>query len=200
MQAIGEVGLLRLRMEDVGRRAGMSPGHILYYFRTKQRLLLETLRWSEGLLAAERARRISRLQNACARLRCYVELYLPERADQPNWRLWLHAWTLAGEPDVALLIATLDERWQADLDSIVALGLAAGDFSDPGPTFAAEFQAVLDGLSVHLMTDRPPTQRRWAVDYALRLAAERLQVEPPSSQIAGDAGDRQIGTAEPTRR
>ena len=56
MDAISERGMFALRMQDVGERVGMSPGHILYYYRSKQRLLLETLRWSEDRLAEPRAR------------------------------------------------------------------------------------------------------------------------------------------------
>jgi len=56
MDTIAERGMARLRMADVGERVGMSPGHILYYYRSKQRLLLETLRWSDDRLAEQRAR------------------------------------------------------------------------------------------------------------------------------------------------
>lgn len=47
MRAIAELGPERVTMRVLGARLGMSPGHILYFFGSKDRLLLETLRWSE---------------------------------------------------------------------------------------------------------------------------------------------------------
>ena len=47
MRSIAEVGPERTTMRVLSARLGMSPGHILYYFGSKDRLLLETLQWSE---------------------------------------------------------------------------------------------------------------------------------------------------------
>ena len=52
--AIADVGVDALRMTDISERAGMTPGHILYYFGNKDRILIETLRWSEHDLAESR--------------------------------------------------------------------------------------------------------------------------------------------------
>lgn len=55
MDTIAERGLDGLTMAGLGRQVGMSSGHLLYYFRTKDELLLQTLEWSEGRLGAERS-------------------------------------------------------------------------------------------------------------------------------------------------
>src|SRR5260370_39915342 len=41
--AVAELGGDRVRMADIAARAGMSTGHILYFFRRKAPLLLEAL-------------------------------------------------------------------------------------------------------------------------------------------------------------
>ena len=46
MYAIVDQGLDDVSMRDIARRAGMSPGHILYYFASKDALLLAVLQWS----------------------------------------------------------------------------------------------------------------------------------------------------------
>lgn len=48
MDMIAERGLEKLTMAALGREVGMSSGHLLYYFHSKDELLLQTLEWSEG--------------------------------------------------------------------------------------------------------------------------------------------------------
>lgn len=54
MTAIAEDGLAGLTMSALAKRLGTSGGHILYYFGSKDRLLLEVLGWSESALTEER--------------------------------------------------------------------------------------------------------------------------------------------------
>ena len=58
--AIAAHGLDRLTMAALGRELQMSAGHLLYYFGSKDQLLLETLRWSEVLLGERRRAALSR--------------------------------------------------------------------------------------------------------------------------------------------
>lgn len=66
MAAIAEDGLATLTMSALAERLGTSGGHILYYFGSKDRLLLEALRWSEEQLAGERRALLGRRLTAPA--------------------------------------------------------------------------------------------------------------------------------------
>lgn len=77
MAAIAEGGLAELTMSALAERLGTSGGHILYYFGSKDRLLLAALRWSEDRLAAERAQLLARRVTAHRKLALFLELYLP---------------------------------------------------------------------------------------------------------------------------
>ena len=79
MDAIAARGMAGLRMADVGERAGMSPGHILYYYSSKQRLLLETLRWSDDRLAERRARELPSLPDRARATRAFHRDLPPHR-------------------------------------------------------------------------------------------------------------------------
>lgn len=46
-QVIAERGLANVRVSDVAERAGMSPGHVTYYFPSKTVLLMRAIRHSE---------------------------------------------------------------------------------------------------------------------------------------------------------
>ena len=136
MDTIAERGMAGLRMADVGQRVGMSPGHILYYYRSKQRLLLETMRWSDDRLAAQRARELPALPTARERLKRFIAIYLPIGTTHPEWLLWLQAWALAAEvAEVAEVTAELNARWAGDLAALVSFGSERGEFApvDAGP-------------------------------------------------------------------
>ena len=180
MDAIAERGMARLRMEDVGRRVGMSPGHILYYYRSKQQLLLETLRWSEDGLAAQRARELPAFPTALERLERFIAIYLPTGAHQANWLLWLQVWALApDDAEAASVTNAQQERWAGDLAHIVEHGRARGEFSSDDPqAFAQEFLAVLRGLSLHILNNGAVLDRARASAVAMEFAGFRLGFVP----------------------
>src|SRR3954454_12990414 len=78
MEMIAERGLEQLTMAALGREVGMSSGHLLYYFRSKDELLLRTLEWSEGRLGGGRGRLLPPAAPPRARLDGYVDLYVPD--------------------------------------------------------------------------------------------------------------------------
>ena len=186
MDAIAERGMVSLRMEDVGRRVGMSPGHILYYYRSKQQLLLETLRWSEDGLARRRADELPALPTALERLERFVALYLPGSARQADWLLWLQVWALASEDsEVAAVANAQQERWASDLAAIVEHGRVGEEFSSDDPRgFAQEFLAVLRGLSLHILNNGPVLDRARAAVVAMELAGLRLGFATPGERPA----------------
>ena len=112
----------------------MSPGHILYYDRSKPRLRLETLRWSDDTLAEQRARELPELTTARERLERFVTIYLPTGTAHPEWLLWLQAWALGAEdPEVAAVTGALNARWAALPD------LSAGECFTVAPIVALMF-------------------------------------------------------------
>ncbi len=179
MDAIAERGMAGLRMADVGERVGMSPGHILYYFRSKQRLLLETLRWSDDRLAEQRALELPELATARERLSRFIAIYLPTGTTHPEWLLWLQAWALGAEDaEVADVTAELNARWADDLATLVRYGTARGEFADvDAKRFSEEFLAVLDGLSLHVLHDTPALDPSRAAVVAMSIAAAQLGLD-----------------------
>ena len=89
MTLIAERGIDATRVADIGRRVGMSPGHVLYYFGTKERLLVDTLRWSEGDLGDQRRAAMRHGRPGWPKLRRFTDIYLPDGTSDPRWRLWI---------------------------------------------------------------------------------------------------------------
>jgi AcrR family transcriptional regulator len=58
-QVITRQGSHRLSLQDVADQAGVSKGMVLYYFKTKERLFLVTMRWALERTAARIRQRIA---------------------------------------------------------------------------------------------------------------------------------------------
>ncbi len=163
MEMIAERGLEKLTMAALGREVGMSSGHLLYYFRSKDELLLRTLEWSEGRLGAERGRLLTRASaTARERVEAYVDLYVPEGHRDPHWTLWLEVWNRSqnADDDARDRQAAIEGAWHRDLVALVAEGMSRGEFRAVDPDrFAARLRALLDGFSIHVAIGLRGTDR-----------------------------------------
>lgn len=93
MAEIAEHGLAKLTMAGLGKQLQMSAGHLLYYFGSKDQLLLETLRWSEEQLGERRRAVLGQAGlSAWQRFTAYADLYLADGPGDPRWILWVEVW------------------------------------------------------------------------------------------------------------
>ena len=44
VDTICELGLIDTRVSDIGKRAGMSAVHVMYYFETREEIVIQSLR------------------------------------------------------------------------------------------------------------------------------------------------------------
>lgn len=179
MDTIAERGLDGLTMAGLGREVGMSSGHLLYYFRTKDELLLRTLEWSEGRLGAERGALLSAPGTARDRLGAYVDLYVPDGPRDPHWTLWLEVWNRSqnADADARARQAAIEGAWHRDLVALLAEGVSRGEFRPVDPDrFAARLRALLDGFSVHVAVGIPGTGREQVLAHVREFVAEGLLV------------------------
>ncbi|MFF3688951.1 TetR/AcrR family transcriptional regulator [Streptomyces sp. NPDC002187] len=177
MDTIAARGLDGLTMAGLGREVGMSSGHLLYYFRTKDELLLQTLEWSESRLGAERSALLSRQAPAHERLEAYVGLYVPDGPRDPHWTLWLEVWNRSqnADDDARNRQAAIEGAWHRDLVALLAEGVSRGEFRSVDPDrFAARLRALLDGFSVHVAVGVPGTGRAQVLAHVREFIADGL--------------------------
>ncbi|MEO3977236.1 TetR/AcrR family transcriptional regulator [Streptomyces sp. CAU 1734] len=177
MATIAERGLDALTMAGLGREVGMSSGHLLYYFRTKDELLLRTLEWSESRLGTERDALLSRPVPAAERLDAYVRLYLPAGPRDPHWSLWLEVWNHSPNADDTARArqAAIEGAWHRDLVALLAEGISREEFRKVDPDrYATRLRALLDGFSVHVAVGLPGTGRARALDHIGEFVADSL--------------------------
>ncbi|MFH8292806.1 TetR/AcrR family transcriptional regulator [Streptomyces sp. NPDC018059] len=176
MTAIAKDGLAALTMSALADRLGTSGGHILYYFGSKDRLLLEALRWSEAALTEERRALLSG-RTAPAQTRPLPSAVPAEGAARPALDAVDRALgARRGERTAPYRTAQeeLDQGWQEDLATLLAQGAAAGVFAvDDGAGRADQLLALLGGLSTRVVLGQRGADRKGALASA-RSAARRL--------------------------
>ncbi|MGW1912503.1 TetR/AcrR family transcriptional regulator [Streptomyces sp. NPDC002076] len=181
MDMIAERGLEKLTMAALGREVGMSSGHLLYYFRSKDELLLQTLEWSEGRLGAERGRLLARPGTARERLSAYVDLYVPDGHRDPHWTLWLEVWNRSQNADdeARARQVAIEGAWHRDLVALIAEGISRGEFRRvDADRFAARLRALLDGFSIHVAIGLRGTDREQVLAHVREFIEEGLAVAP----------------------
>ncbi|MCL7491005.1 TetR family transcriptional regulator [Streptomyces decoyicus] len=179
MTTIAAEGLDRLTMAGLGREVGMSSGHILYYFGTKDELLLQTLQWSEEQLGVERRAALSRRVTARERLDALVDLYLPQGHRDPRWTLWLEVWNRSQNADDETRERQLDLElaWHRDLVALLVEGISKGEFRPVDPErFATRTRALLDGFGSQLVVGLPGTDREQVRGHIREFLDESLAV------------------------
>ncbi|MFD8235145.1 TetR/AcrR family transcriptional regulator [Streptomyces sp. NPDC059696] len=177
MEMIAERGLEKLTMAALGREVGMSSGHLLYYFGSKDELLLRTLEWSEGRLGAERGRLLTRTAPARERLAAFVDLYVPDGHRDPHWTLWLEVWNRSqtADADARDRQAAIEGAWHRDLVALLAEGISRGEFRRVDPDrFAARLRALLDGFSIHVAIGLRGTDRAHVLAHVSEFLTDSL--------------------------
>jgi AcrR family transcriptional regulator len=158
----------------------------MYYFTSKEHILLETLAWSEHEETRRRRAVLPEIAGPWRQLERFTDLYLPSGPADPAWILWTEAWARA--PHDAEMSGFLDELmhpWYDDLAEIVHRGVQEGTFGLQVRTgdFTIGFCALLDGLAMIHLHPKPYLPRERLIELAM--ATARAQLTPAAP---GDAG------------
>lgn len=176
LEVIVERGFPDTRIADVAERAEVSPALVIYYFKTKDRLLAEAIRFAEDRWYAEGAWRMAPLPTAAKRLEELVAMTCLDDGEGATWSVWLDLWAAAvRHPEVRKVREQFDEKWRETIRSIVREGMAAGEFVAVDPDdFAVGFSALLDGLAIQIALEDPVVSPLRAFELSMRAASQLL--------------------------
>ena len=177
-ELICERGFGDTRIADVAKRAGVSSALVIYYFGTRDRLLVDALRYSEesGYEAAEKM--LAEIPSLRDRLSFLIKWTCVPESDNEMpgaWGLWFDLWAQAFRHDeVKAGRVELDARWRSMIaDAVKSADL---DADVDARMFALEFSALLDGLSIQVALDDPEVDSAVAYDVAMRFAERELNL------------------------
>jgi len=179
LEVISARGYADTRIADVAERAGVSPALVIYYFKTKDQLLTEAIRYYEDNWYADGQRRMAGLATAAARLEEFVAMScLSEEDPEPDssWQLWLDFWAQAARnAEVAGVRQKSDERWRQVISSLVQEGQEAGEFRDVDvASFAIYLSTLLDGLTIQIALEDPVVDSVRAFELSMAFVADQL--------------------------
>jgi AcrR family transcriptional regulator len=177
LDLITEAGIDQVRLAEIARRAGMSSGQVMYYFTSKEHILLETLAWRDGQDLSRTRASLATIDGAWLQLERFIGLYLPASPADPSWILWMEVWARAPHNrQVSQRLEDLLRPWRDELAAIVTRGVQEGTFTAPAAIddFTLRFAAMLDGLAIlHLRQMHQPSRER-LIDLAMTTARSEL--------------------------
>jgi AcrR family transcriptional regulator len=177
VQLITEAGIDQVRVAEIARRANMSSGQVMYYFTSKEHILLETLAWRDHQDIRRARAALAKVTGAWRQLERFIGLYLPASPADPTWILWMEAWARAPHNrQVSRLMEELLGLWRDDLAAIVARGVQEGAFAPPAAIddFTLRFAALLDGLALLRLRQLQQPSRKRLTELAMTTARAEL--------------------------
>lgn len=150
-EVIAEKGITALRVTDVAKRAQLSTGSVHYYFETKRDLTHAAFEWNFAQSLARRESILTKHTDPLARLRAFVNSYLPgDATTSAAWRVWAETWVEAlHDPELRKLNDRVYGQWRAMITEIVSDGQEQGLIVGDDPALLAnEIVSVIDGLSI----------------------------------------------------
>jgi AcrR family transcriptional regulator len=182
LDVIAERGYAETRIADVAERVDVSPALVMYYYKTKDRLLAAATRYAEDLWYEEGTGRLKSIDSAAGRLEELVRLTcLPQTGPglADSWAVWLDLWAQAlRKEEIGAVRREFDEHWRETIRQVVRDGQDAGEFAAvDSDRFAETFSALLDGLAVQIALDDPVMGADRCFQLAMEYATTALGIE-----------------------
>ena len=181
-ELISERGFGETRIADVAKRAGASSALVIYYFGTRDRLLVDALRFSEESFYDAASTLLTEEPDFRNRLSLLVEWScVPQNEGEISgaWGLWLDLWATAfRHPEVREARVELDGRWRDLIERVVRAGQEDGVIGDLDVRrFALTYSVLLDGLATQVALDDEEITSDVAYDLAMEYAEQRLGID-----------------------
>jgi len=144
-----------VQLAAIAARAELGPSHALYYFGSRDGVLIAAVAHAEQQLAAGRRDRLEAIADPVERLAAFVDAYLPDGRDDPVWKLWFEGWLRSrSRSEFAEVGDAADLAWRADLVGCLEhVERGGGRLPEPAPRYARRLLILLDGLAVHILAD-----------------------------------------------
>ena len=156
---VAEKGFSHVTLEDIARRAGVSKGVTLYYFRSKEELFRELFGWLIDSIHGRMREAVAAAEDPVAKVRALVALIFPSPSkNRAFFRAFVDFCGLAARRET---FREVNERFYAgcrEIDGgIVEEGMRRGVFVLGDPKEAGStMRAIFDGLMMQWLSERDP--------------------------------------------
>jgi AcrR family transcriptional regulator len=192
LDVISERGYSDTRIADVAERVGVSPALVIYYFKTKDRLLSEAMRHAEDAWYVSSLKRLAEQNTAATKLQELVAMCtLPGQDDTgETWAIWLDLWAQSvRHPGVSKVRREFDERWRETIETIVKDGCASKEFECvDAQEFTWALSSMLDGFAIQIALSDPTVGAERAFTTTMNFCADHLRFEWSESSNRNGSG------------
>lgn len=157
---ISRRGVDRARLADVAEEAGVSLGLVQHYFRTRERLLIETFRREQERISQIWHDAVPDDADPLTRLAEYLRLSSPEGSASaatpfdPGWSFWLEFWSKANRDDeIRAEVSDIYGDFAELYREAIREGVERGEFRISGEVedVADRLISLADGLAVRTL-------------------------------------------------
>jgi AcrR family transcriptional regulator/DNA-binding transcriptional regulator YdaS (Cro superfamily) len=183
-----DLGIDKVRTEDVARTAGLTTSAVNYHFRTKDQLLQAALRYSLDIIAT--TRHLNDSLDSITVLRHFARIHAGvDGKIRRVWSIWLQCWARASTDDGARAnLAAVYGEWMDMITAVIDSGQKASLIRAGDTTLMVKSLAIfIDGLGVARTTEHMPIND----DEALTMLENYLSAHilnatrnPKSDQVA----------------
>lgn len=150
-RVIARQGSHRISLQDVADESGVSKGLVLYHFKSKDNLLLTTMRWALLRTSARIEERVADVEPGRASISALLgAVWVGPEQNRDFQLLYLdlieHA---VRDPDFSGLFEVTRHIINGQYERVIAAGVDAGAFvADDVPAAAETMRAAIDGMFV----------------------------------------------------
>lgn len=182
---IAEQGLQNLSLSEIEEKAGMSRGQLIYYFRTKEQILLAVF---DRVVQQMRERAMARVEaesqeSPPGTMDCFghiLEMMLLRPPINPEFFVLQHTFLsqITHRPDFRQRLASLYEEWRTHMAEGLERDLAGRSLPASPRAVACVLQAVLHGMAVQMAADPEAMPREEVLTLCLDLVSGYLDLPP----------------------
>jgi AcrR family transcriptional regulator len=179
-----EKGVHRVSLEEIAVAAGLSKGLVIYYFKTKENLVLATMRWALDTTADRIRQAMAKAMTPHGKVLAMIDGIWS--GAETNRRFHLLYLDLAGHAarveHFTQLSATFHSVVNALYAEVIAQGVAEGAFAADDPEEGAVvLRAIIDGLFLQWLQEADWERLHpWYRDTCKRAAVAYLTRTPGS--------------------
>jgi TetR/AcrR family transcriptional regulator, fatty acid metabolism regulator protein len=177
-------GVHRVSLDEIAAGAGLSKGLILYYFKTKENLVLATMRWALDVTAERVRQAMAKARSPNGKVLAMIDGIWS--GAKTNRRFYLLYLDLAGHAARAQHFAELSATFHSVVNAlyaeVIAQGVTEGAFAvEDAVEGAVTLRAIIDGLFMQWLQEADwETLHGWYRDTCKRAAISYLARTPGS--------------------
>lgn len=163
IDGIARKGFAEVKIADVAEAAGLSVGIVNFYFKSKDALLIATLKHLVEDYEEHVAQTMARAgKSAAAQIDAMIEAdFARTHANRKYVTVWYAFWgETRWRPEFSKLCADLSTSFQASMTDSMRRLIEEGGYTDIDPALAARgFNAMIDGLWLDMLINPKQTDR-----------------------------------------